>query len=402
MAGRTKGARIILAAGCLAAGLGAGPRASAQTLSAGLSVVPAGPMETVFDWSREACVKSHVPDAPARAFRNAEGEVRLIVSHNDNRALVGSSLHAVRPSCAVLYEARRSADLAAFDDLSWIGGVYTHDGRTVYALAHTELRGERTPGQCPAGSYSACLLNTVTGLVSRDGGRTFRPEGQGKPPVVATLPYAFPTDRDARVGYANPTNIIARDGFYYAFVFADGYRGQKRGNCLIRTRTLDDPSSWRAWNGADFSARFVDPFRDAVADTDAHTCTPVAPNVIGRMIGGLVTLRGSNEVMAVFADKRRGAGGQVVEGIFTTVSRDLLHWSEPSLVMEAQLLWDKDCTRPDAYFYPSLIDAGARTFSFEDFGDKGFLYLTRYQLKNCKVTWDRDLVRVPVRLHRGG
>ena len=51
------------------------------------------------------------------------------------------------------------------------------------------------------------------------------------------------------------------------------------------------------------------------------------------------------------------------------------------------------------FFYPSLIDPAARTPSFEDFGESGFLYLARYQnFKNCKVTWDRDLVRVPVRL----
>jgi len=390
---------VVAAVAVLAAGLALAP-ARAEP-AGGYFLVPTGPVETVFDWSRDACVKSHVPDAPARAFRNADGEVRLIISHNDNRALLGPSLDAVVPSCAVVYEAGRSPKLAAFDDLSWISGVYTRDGRTVYALAHTELRGERTPGQCPAGKYSACLLNTVTGLVSRDGGRSFRPEGEG-PPVVATLPYGFPTDRNARVGYANPTNIIERNGWYYAFIFADGYRAQKRGACLIRTKTLGDPSSWRAWDGHDFSVRFVDPFRDAVDDPAAHTCTPVAPHIIGRMIGGLVTLRSSGEVMAVFGDKRRLPDGSVAEGFFTSTSRDLITWSEPRLVMRAQLLWDKSCNERHAYFYPSLIDPEATTFSYEDFGERGYLYLTRYQLRNCKVTWDRDLVRVPMELRRDG
>ncbi|MGO4571233.1 hypothetical protein [Microvirga sp. 2TAF3] len=361
-----------------------------------LTVVPAGPVETVFDWSRDACVKSHVPDASARAFRNANGEVNLIASHNDNRALVGSSLDNVRPRCQVLYEGKRSARLADFDDLSWIGGIYTRDGRTVHALAHTELRGERTPGQCPAGRYSSCLLNTVTALISRDGGHSFQPAGKGRPPVVATLPYSFPTDRKARVGYANPSNIIEHDGWFYAFIFADGYRDQRRGNCLIRTKDLDDPFSWRAWNGADFSVNFVDPFREQGMDARAHVCAPVAPNVIGRMIGGIVKQRESGTLITVFGDKRRGADGHWVEGIFTSTSSDLLTWTEPSLVMGAQLLWDKSCEEPNAYFYPALIDPNAQTLSFEDFGASGFLYLTRYQLKDCKVTWDRDLVRVPV------
>jgi hypothetical protein len=368
------------------------------TQGSALSVKPTGPMETVFDWSRDSCVKSHVPDAPARAFRNADGEVRLVISHNDNRVHVGRSLDEVARDCTVVHEAHRSPNLRDFDDLTWISGIYTRDGQTVYALAHTELRGERTRGQCPAGSYSACLLNTVTGLVSQDGGRSFRPaDNGGRPPVVATLPYPYPVDRLARVGYANPTNIIEREGWFYAFMFADGYKAQARGNCLIRTKNLEDPTSWRAWNGRDFSVRFVDPFRDAVQDPEAHVCAPVASHIVNRMIGGLVTHRASGAVIAVFGDKRQLPDGRHVEGIFATTSKDLLTWSEPSLIMKAQLLWDIACGDAEAFFYPSLVDPAARTMSFEDFGDRGYLYLARYQnLKNCKVTWDRDLVRVPV------
>ncbi|MBF9233871.1 hypothetical protein [Microvirga alba] len=326
--------------------------------------------------------------------------MNLIVSHNDNRALVGPSLGDVRPRCPVIYEGKRSARLADFDDLSWIGGVYTRDGKTVHALAHTELRGERTSGQCPAGRYSSCLLNTVTALVSHDGGRNFHQEDKGRPPVVATLPYGFPTDREARVGYANPSNIIEHDGWFYAFIFADGYRDQRRGNCVIRTKDLDDPFSWRAWNGADFSTKFIDPFRISGEDPKAHVCAPVVPNVIGRMIGGIVKHRESGTMIAVFGDRRRAADGRWVEGIFASTSSDFFAWSEPSLVLGAQLLWDKCCEESHAYFYPTLIDPEARTLSFEDVGASAFLYLTRYQLKNCGVTWNRDLVRVQVAIRR--
>jgi hypothetical protein len=30
--------------------------------------------------------------------------------------------------------------------------------------------------------------------------------------------------------------------------------------------------------------------------------------------------------------------------------------------------------------------------------DTAELYLARYQLKDCRVTWDRDLIRIPVRV----
>ncbi|NIX78342.1 hypothetical protein [Microvirga terricola] len=393
---RSKRTLELLAVSLLAASsLWAGVRAE-KPEHRSLMVVPDGPVETVFEWARDACAKNNVPDAPARAFRGASGQVSLVVSHNDNRALVGPDLDGVRPKCSMLYEGKRSARLSDFDDLSWIGGVYTRDGTTVYALAHTELRGERTPDQCPAGRYSPCLLNTITALVSRDGGQSFQPLEVSRPPVVATLPYGFPTDRNGRVGYANPSNIIEHEGWFYAFIFADGYKAQRRGNCLIRTKDLDDPFSWRAWNGTDFSAEFVDPFRQSVENPGAHVCAPVAPNAIGRMIGSMVKHRESGKVLAVFGDRRRNLEGRWVEGIFASTSSDLLTWSDASLVMEAQLLWDKSCNELHAYFYPSLIDPGARTPSFEDIGERGFLYLTRYQLKNCAVTWDRDLVRIPV------
>jgi hypothetical protein len=290
--------------------------------------------------------------------------------------------------------------MAAFDDLSWISSVYTRDGSRVYALAHTEQRGNRTPGLCPAGKYSPCLLNTVTALVSTDGGRSFRKAGNG-PAVVATLPYAFPTDRDARVGYANPTNIIERDGWYYVLIFADAYRAQRRGPCLLRTRTLDDPNSWRAWDGEGFNVSFANPFRSAVADPSSHVCTPVASGVFSRMIGSVVEHRRSGLVVAVFADERKLPDGRTVTGIFTATSRDLVRWSEPTLVMEADLLWKRDCNRSEAYFYPALLDPQATSRSFEDFGERGYLYLVRYNLTNCRVNWDRDLVRIPVEIKTG-
>lgn len=357
----------------------------------------AGQIETVFDWSDEACENSHVPDAPARAYRKSDGTVALIASHNDNRFFTGASLDALKPDCAVVFEASRSPNPEEFDDLSWISGLYTTDGETVHALAHTELRGHRRPGLCPAGRYSPCLLNAVTGLVSVDGGRTFKPQ-EGGPAVIATLPYPFPADRPRRVGYANPTNIIELDGWYYAAVFADGYRAQERGVCVIRTRTLDDPASWRAWDGSGFDARFVNPFSQPVENPQAHVCEPVSQGHLSRMIGDLARHEETGTVVAVFGDRRQQGNGEVVSGFFASTSKDMVTWSAPELFMEAALLWEDDCGKPKSYFYPSLLDPDSGTRNFEDVAGAAYLYFIRYNLENCKATWDRDLVRVPVRV----
>ena len=50
---------------------------------------------------------------------------------------------------------------------------------------------------------------------------------------------------------------------------------QKHGVYLIRTHRLDDPASWRAWDGSGFTVRFADPYREAVDDEAGHVCEPV-------------------------------------------------------------------------------------------------------------------------------
>ncbi|MXN64361.1 hypothetical protein GR183_05550 [Stappia sp. GBMRC 2046] len=374
------------------------PECSHSTnLEPAVRIEVAGGVETVFDWSKEACENSHVPDTPARAFRKSDGTVALIASHNDNRFFTGPSLEALQPDCSIVFEASRSAELAEFDDLSWMSGLYTPDGETIYVLAHTELRGHRSPGLCPAGRYGPCLLNTVTGLVSRDGGKTFKPQGGG-PAVVATLPYPYPTDRPRRVGYANPTNIIELDGWHYAAMFADRYRAQKRGVCIIRTRTLEDPASWRAWDGSGFNARFVNPFEGLVEDPEAHVCEPVSSKYLVRMIGGLSLHEETGTVVAVFGDRRKGKDGERISGFYVSTSRDMINWSEPRLIMRYALLWEDDCSKPKSYFYPSLLDPDSETRNFDHADGAAYLYFVRYNLESCKVTWDRDLVRVPVRV----
>ena len=180
-------------------------------------------------------------------------------------------------------------------------------------------------------------------------------------------------------------------------VFADAYREQRRGVCLIRTQTLEDPASWRAWDGGGFNVRFVDPFREDVGKPRDHVCQPVATGRIGRMVGSLSVHHPSGEVIALFGDRRKDADGEEVSGIYFSTSRNMIAWSEPKLVMPAKLLWEDKCGR-NSFFYPSLIDPQALSPSFEDVEGEAFLFLVRFNLSGCRATWDRDLLRIPVRI----
>jgi hypothetical protein len=48
-----------------------------------------GPPEMVFDWTTDRCYDAQIPDLPVRAFRDAEGQVNLILSHTNGYAMRG-------------------------------------------------------------------------------------------------------------------------------------------------------------------------------------------------------------------------------------------------------------------------------------------------------------------------
>lgn len=342
-----------------------------------------GEPEAVTLHARDACAPDDIPDAPARAIRTAGGGVRLFAAHHVNRALSGPTLDTVRPDCRVAYEGAGAGDPARFDDKAWIAALHTADGVAVHALVHDEFHGHRRPALCPSGRYMDCWYNAITYAVSGDGGLTFtRPE----PPrhLVAALPYPFAGDRGRHVGYFSPSNIVAAaDGFLYALIFATALDTQAAGNCLIRTDRPDDPGSWRAWDGSGFTVRFADPYQGA--DPAGHVCAPVGRGVLGAPVGSLTRHRPSGLWLAVFS----GDGG-----LYTATSADLIRWSPARLAWRAAGLANARCGAGPIVAYPSLLDPDSPSPTFADTGDGAWLYYTRFNLTDCRVSMNRDLMRV--------
>ena len=54
----------------------------------------------VFDWTADRCEDEHIPDAPTRAVRNAEGQVQLYVSYYVSYRMLGPDLDSVVVDCA--------------------------------------------------------------------------------------------------------------------------------------------------------------------------------------------------------------------------------------------------------------------------------------------------------------
>jgi hypothetical protein len=360
-----------------------------------LALTVAGPAQEVFRWRTDACAPDDIPDAPARAFRDHAGTVHLFASHYVNRALVGRSLDDVRPDCAVVFAAGKSDDPERFDDYVWLAAFHTDDGHTVAALGHAEFHGDRRPALCPTRRYLSCWWNAVLGLVSRDGGRHFvRAPGAGA--VVAALPYAYQPEAGRPTGYFGPSNILTFGGAQYAFIFAEAWRAQKRGACLLRTTTPDDPSSWRAWDGAGFGAVLT---RAARRDgpPSRHVCAPLRG--LDSTMATIVRHAPTGIVVGLFAGTRRDPpAGADTTGIWYVTSHDLLHWSAPRLLYAAPLMFAYGCGARAVYAYPSLLDPASAARNFDSVTGGAYLYLTRFNMTGCELPMDRDLLRIPVRI----
>jgi hypothetical protein len=173
----------------------------------------------------------------------------------------------------------------------------------------------------------------------------------------------------------------------YAFVFAEPYGAQKRGACLLRTRSPADPGSWRAWDGEGFS----------VSLAANGVCTPVGG--LQSTVTSVVRHMPSGIFIAVFAATRADRPERhKITGVYYATSRDLLHWSAPGLLLELPILFAYACGAPAVYGYPSLLDPNPTTRNFDTVSDHAYLYSTRINMTGCKLPMDRDLVRFPVKI----
>ncbi len=358
-----------------------------------------GPEELVFDWSRDACEDVDVPDAPARALRDARGRVQLYASHYVTRRFVGPSLDEVRHECKVVMQSGYNGDPAAFDDREWLTAPFTEDGTTIHALVHNEYQGDKHPGRCPSGDYQKCWYNSITTATSTDAGESFsQPAAPAK--LAATLPYQYVPDAGP-FGVFQPSNIVEKDGWYYAMVMVGSYQRQQYGSCLIRTRNLAEPSSWRAWDGSDFTVGFVDPYPSPPLNVANHLCEPVDVGDIETMTHSLTYNTYYDRYMLVgvsgeYLSSRR----RTVWGIYFALSKDLIEWTRRQLIAEVELPWTFECGDRNPIYYPSVLDPDSGSRTFASVGRRAYLYFTRLKYPDCVPALERDLVRIVIEFSR--
>ena len=248
---------------------------------------------------------------------------------------------------------------------------------------------------CPSGKRELCTMYAVTFAKSTDGGKTFI---QASPPdhVVAVLPVPYEPDGGV-FGMWQPSNIVKspEDGYYYATLQLDDNRAGRvweQGMCVMRTQTLDDPGSWRAWDGEGFNMRFVDPYLEPDVRPLEHTCAFVSHENVGALSYNLTYNSFFGKYLAV-----GHAVNEPIPGFYYSLSDDLIHWTPKKLLMAIDLAQNTSWQTP--YFaYPSLVDPDSPSRNFDITGQTPYLYFTRVNALSPQL--DFDLLRVQVRFDK--
>lgn len=334
--------------------------------------------------ARPGCDANDIPDAPARAVRLTTNEVQLYAASSQNRAAAGPDLLHLLHRCSVVLAGDGNDDPAAYNDRAWLASTWTTDGKTVWAVVHNEFHGHRRPALCSTGRYMDCWFNALTAAVSRDGGQTFqRVPGRA---LVAALPYRYDQVERGHHGYFSPSNIVTLSGAQHMLMFATRAGAQRPGSCLLRTMDIGTPEAWRGWDGTAFSVKFIDPYTTP-ASPERHVCAPVGLNGLRWPVTSLVRHGPTGLFIALMLDGARGGG------VHYATSLDLLRWSNPALLLPGIGPGAWTCDDPQPLFYPSMLDPTSQDRNFETVGPSPVLFATRFNVKDCRIGMDRELVR---------
>jgi hypothetical protein len=364
--------------------------ASAMADTPMLAIQNVSQEEVIFDSRRVTCGLEQFPDSPARAIREAGGEIVLFATFETNWFMAGPDWASLRPTCVSAGRGAENSDPRATDDKFWIQALYSKNGRDVLALGSHEYLGTRHPGQCvvtePEGQRPPCWFSSITQYVSKGDARHFKPAAAA--PIVAAPQESYSPRSARRVGFFTTSNIIADRDHLYVLVYGEGMAGQPKGNCLFRTERSGGASRWLGWDGTGFT---VDLSKLGAAPNKA--CRPVEG--LHHEARSLMRHRESGKFVTIFTSRDRST-----TGVFYSVSDDMKHWGAQKLLLEAPLTRQEPGCEP-VYRYPSLIDHDAPEQAFESIGNRAFLYSVKIILDGCHQS-GRLITRSPVTITAGG
>lgn len=275
-----------------------------------------------------------IADAPLRMWRRSDGQVVSLASVDlGSRGFEGPSALALAHTCTLYANSSREQAFEAFADYEWLHSTWSFANSSVYALTHMEWDC-KDPQTCAFFGLGFSFFSAITLMRSLDGGATW---AHALPPpahIVAVSPVAWTSTIGAAgqsYGFRSPSSIVAgrgaQEGFYYVTVTAGwgrgSFQGQLDGACMMRTRDVTAPGSWRAWGGSAFDVDLTaNPYAGAV-NPSAHVCVPFTNSTYASLVWS--TVYGQYVYFGT-------AGGNDHGGWELRLSADLETWSAPTHV----------------------------------------------------------------------
>jgi hypothetical protein len=328
----------------------------------GLRLVPTSNATTI--WASidalHKCGVNDVPDIPARLFADGTGLLHMIEGSTAFHWHTGNTIYNLTRNCTAAWNSTQDPDPSMFAAAEWLDSPHVFPNGTVVALVHTEFDGHRLLVPPCNGSYPYCWMATVGLAISNDWGYTWQ---HARPPpahLVATVPYEFNGTQRAS-GWGDPSNIVQspKDGLFYAgFLNRNTVGLQAGGVCFARTSDLTDPTSWRAWGGAEWNVTlFVSPYA-AVAPADAaqHVCAVsfipgMSPGASSSSMPSGLAWSTYLEQFVITLDDMDNQ-----HDLFVATSDDLVTWSTPQPFYSFSDLPANVKENVTSLTYPTLVD----------------------------------------------
>lgn len=357
-----------------------------QTSAATPYTIEYGNIETVYDWQKDHCADGglDIPDMATRALVDSNGNVQLYSTVE--RKFIGNNLTDIKHDCHFIMDSHKNPNPRAYDDYEWLASPYTFDGNTIYGLVHTEYHGweHNNCNTTDSTNWIQCWWNSINLAKSTDSGNTFThltPPNQN----VANLTKDYdPNNKVGNLGIFAPSNIIKKDNYYYAKVSihiqpTPLINGKSTipgvGVCLMRTNDLNDPNSWRFWDGTGFNS----PTKNFPA---AGNCEDIYARE------NYWEMHWSTYLNTYISLGSQSPG--TTPQLITQQSDDLVHLSGSDYLLDHPI--------PNSNSYHTFLQPGAETRNFEDIGRSPWMYfVTCVGDQNCT---SRNLKRIRVRFNK--
>jgi hypothetical protein len=336
-----------------------------------------GVAQTVYSYATDRCDSLDIPDLPARAFRDAKGNVNLISTHYVDYRNKGRNLDSVKHDCNVILESGNKTEFNAYQYHEWLAATYTLDGKRVYGLVHNEWYAYLVDNRC-SGSPLDGWVNAITQVISTNGGAKYK---HPKRYLARIPPVPWQTGNPSFVcnsgginayGAFEPSNILYKDGYYYTMFHSekDPTGITSAGACIMRTTDVSNADSWTVWTGTNWEPSLSTP---GCAILDSDNIQKMHESVTYNSYLGMYLLVG------FWLSPSR---------VSYSTSQDLIHWT-PSV----GILLSNDpaygVPLPQGRLTnPSLLDPTDTSRNFENTGQMPYLYFTIWH-----NGLDRDLVR---------